>query len=160
MENPSNKNTKWIMKPCASARGQGIRLVSKLEQVSKKKPCVVQKYLSNPYLINGLKFDLRIYVYIPSFDPLKIYIFKDGLTRFASRKYSNSNKTISDRYMHLTNFSVNKNNSEYKSNDDENSCVGHKWSLKALWTYLQKQGVNTDKVWNNIKELVIKTIIV
>ena len=47
----------------------------------------MQKYLSNPYLINGLKFDLRIYVYVSSYDPLRVYIFNDGLTRFASRKY-------------------------------------------------------------------------
>lgn len=61
--------------------------------------------------------------------------------------------------MHLTNFSINKTNKEYKSNDDENACIGHKWSLKALWAYLQKKGINTDKIWENITDLVIKTII-
>ena len=70
----------------ASARGQGIRVVNKLEQIPKKRACVVQKYLSNPYLIDGLKFDLRIYVYVTSYDPLRVYVFNDGLTRFASRK--------------------------------------------------------------------------
>ena len=29
--------------------------------------------------------------------------------------------------MHLTNYSVNKKNSEYQSNDDDQSCQGHKW---------------------------------
>ena len=29
--------------------------------------------------------------------------------------------------MHLTNYSINKSNKEYKSNDDENACFGHKW---------------------------------
>ncbi|CAF0928414.1 unnamed protein product [Brachionus calyciflorus] len=153
------KNCKWIIKPPASARGQGIRVVNKIEQIPKKRACVVQKYLSNPYLIDGLKFDLRIYVYVTSYDPLRIYIFNDGLTRFASRKYSNSSKTIGDKFMHLTNFSINKTNKEYKSNDDENACVGHKWSLKALWAYLQKKGINTDKIWEQIKDLAIKTII-
>jgi tubulin polyglutamylase TTLL4 len=76
---------KNIFKP-ASARGQGIRVVNKIEQIPKKRACVVQKYLSNPYLIDGLKFDLRIYVYVSSFDPLRIYLFNDGLARFASRK--------------------------------------------------------------------------
>lgn len=57
--------------------------------------------------------------------------------------------------MHLTNYSINKTNKEYKSNDDENACVG----LKALWIYLQKKGINTDKIWDNIKDLVVKTII-
>jgi tubulin polyglutamylase TTLL4 len=44
------------------------------------------RYLSKPYLINGKKFDLRIYVFISSFDPLRIYLFEDGLTRFATCK--------------------------------------------------------------------------
>jgi hypothetical protein len=29
--------------------------------------------------------------------------------------------------MHLTNYSINKTNKEYKSNNDENACYGHKW---------------------------------
>ncbi len=44
------------------------------------------RYLHKPYLISGNKFDLRIYVYVTSYDPLRIYIFSDGLVRFASCK--------------------------------------------------------------------------
>lgn len=45
------------------------------------------RYLHKPYLISGNKFDLRIYVYVTSYDPLRIYIFSDGLVRFASCKW-------------------------------------------------------------------------
>lgn len=49
--------------------------------------CVcVCRYLHKPYLISGNKFDLRIYVYVTSYDPLRIYIYSDGLVRFASCK--------------------------------------------------------------------------
>lgn len=44
------------------------------------------RYLHKPYLISGSKFDLRIYVYVTSYDPLRIYLFSDGLVRFASCK--------------------------------------------------------------------------
>lgn len=47
---------------------------------------VFDRYLHKPYLISGNKFDLRIYVYVTSYDPLRIYIFTDGLVRFASCK--------------------------------------------------------------------------
>lgn len=47
---------------------------------------MVCRYLHKPYLISGNKFDLRIYVYVTSYDPLRIYIFSDGLVRFASCK--------------------------------------------------------------------------
>ncbi len=117
---------KSLVQP-ASARGQGIRLLNRIDQIPKKRACVIQKYLSNPHLIDDLKYDLRIYVYVASYDPLRIYLFNDGLTRFASRKYSNSVKTIGDKFMHLTNYSINKSNKDYKANDDENACYGHKW---------------------------------
>lgn len=151
---------KWIIKPPASARGNGIQVIHKWSQLPRKRPLLVQKYLHKPYLISGNKFDLRIYVYVTSYNPLRVYIFNDGLVRFASCKYSPSMKTLSNKYMHLTNYSVNKTNSEYQSNSDEKACQGHKWALKALWHYLGSQGVDTTLIWEKIKDMVIKTIIV
>lgn len=150
---------KWIIKPPASARGIGIQVIHKWSQMPRKRPLLVQKYLHKPYLISGNKFDLRIYVYVTSYDPLRIYIFPDGLVRFASCKYSSSMKTLSNKFMHLTNYSVNKKNSEYQANSDDKACQGHKWALKALWQHLEGKGVNTSLIWEKIKDIVIKTVI-
>ncbi|XP_040296398.1 tubulin polyglutamylase TTLL4 isoform X2 [Bufo bufo] len=150
---------KWIVKPPASARGMGIQVIHKWSQLPKKRPLLVQRYLHKPYLISGSKFDLRIYVYVTSYDPLRVYLFTDGLVRFASCKYSSSMKSLSNKFMHLTNYSVNKKNVEYKANADESACQGHKWALKALWSYLNQKGFSSDKIWEKIKEMVIKTII-
>ncbi|KAM9850500.1 tubulin monoglutamylase TTLL4 [Aulostomus maculatus] len=150
---------KWIIKPPASARGIGIQVIHKWSQMPHKRPLLVQKYLHKPYLISGNKFDLRIYVYVTCYDPLRIYIFSDGLVRFASCKYSSSMKTLSNKFMHLTNYSVNKKNSEYQANSDDKACQGHKWALKALWHYLGSKGINTTLIWEKIKDIVIKTII-
>ncbi|KAM7406948.1 hypothetical protein PAMA_002923 [Pampus argenteus] len=155
----SGSRQKWIIKPPASARGIGIQVIHKWSQMPRKRPLLVQKYLHKPYLITGNKFDLRIYVYVTSYDPLRIYIFSDGLVRFASCKYSSSMKTLSNKFMHLTNYSVNKKNSEYQTNSDDKACQGHKWALKALWQYLGSKGVNTTLIWEKIKDIVIKTII-
>ncbi|XP_077436667.1 tubulin monoglutamylase TTLL4 isoform X1 [Vanacampus margaritifer] len=150
---------KWIIKPPASARGVGIQVIHKWSQMPRRKSLLVQKYLHKPYLITGNKFDLRIYVYVTSYDPLRIYIFSDGLVRFASCKYSPSMKTLSNKFMHLTNYSVNKKNSEYQANSDDKACQGHKWAVKALWHFLGSRGVNTTLIWEKIKDIVIKTII-
>lgn len=42
-------------------------------------------------------------------------------------RYSSSMKTLSNKFMHLTNYSVNKKNSEYQTNSDDKACQGHKW---------------------------------
>ncbi|XP_051259544.1 tubulin polyglutamylase TTLL4 isoform X2 [Dicentrarchus labrax] len=155
----SGSRQKWIIKPPASARGIGIQVIHRWSQLPRKRPLLVQKYLHKPYLIGGNKFDLRIYVYVTSYDPLRIYIFSDGLVRFASCKYSSSMKTLGNKFMHLTNYSVNKKNSEYQDNSDDKACQGHKWALKALWQYLGSRGVNTTLIWEKIKDIVIKTVI-
>lgn len=41
-------------------------------------------YISNPHLIHNYKYDLRVYVLITSIDPLRVYMYKDGLVRFAT----------------------------------------------------------------------------
>ncbi|GLV34593.1 Tubulin tyrosine ligase-like 4A [Carabus blaptoides fortunei] len=152
-------NEKWIIKPPASARGTGIKVIHRWAHLPKKKSLVVQQYIANPYLINGSKFDLRLYVLVTSFNPLRIYLYPDGLARFASTAYSDDLNTLSDRYMHLTNYSINKLSSQYTANEDANACKGHKWTLSKLWEFLEKDGVNTKALWRSLQQLVIKTIL-
>ena len=39
-------------------------------------------------MIDGFKFDMRIYALVTAIDPLRIFVFKDGLGRFATNKYT------------------------------------------------------------------------
>ncbi len=70
----------------AAARGIGVKVVSKPLDIPKRKRVIAQLYISDPFLIHGNKFDLRLYVYVSSVDPLQLYIHKQGLVRFASQK--------------------------------------------------------------------------
>ncbi|XP_012159709.1 tubulin polyglutamylase TTLL4 isoform X3 [Ceratitis capitata] len=155
----ASRLTKWIVKPPASARGTGIRIVNKWSQFPKDRPLVVQKYIERPLLINDSKFDMRIYVVLTSINPLRIYMYKDGLARFASVKYSSELTTLDDRCMHLTNYSINKFSQNYSKNEDFNACQGHKWTLQSLWSCLETRGVNTKRLWATLRNLVIKAIV-
>ena len=83
-------------------------MVKGTKNIPGKKAAIVQKYISDPYLINGHKFDLRLYVLITNLDPLTVYLYKDGLVRFASKLYSNSTDKLQDKKVHLTNWEINK----------------------------------------------------
>lgn len=69
------------------SQGKGIYLTKSIEGINKINPCIVQTYIPNPLLIDNLKFDLRIYVLLIGIDPLRIYIYKDGIARFSTEEY-------------------------------------------------------------------------
>lgn len=133
----------WIMKPAGKARGIGIFLINKLQQVKRwsvKVPpgdpnypglYVISKYIDNPYLIGGKKFDLRMYVLVTSYKPLKCYIHKEGFARFCTVKYIEASKDMDNMFVHLTNVSIQKHGDEY------NTSHGGKWNIKNLRLLLE-----------------------
>uniref|UniRef100_A0A0P6GEY3 Tubulin polyglutamylase TTLL4 n=1 Tax=Daphnia magna TaxID=35525 RepID=A0A0P6GEY3_9CRUS len=149
----------WIIKPPASARGTGIQVIHEWNQLPRKKPLVVQSYVKNPYLINGTKFDIRLYVFVTSVNPLRIYLYENGLVRFASLTYSTEMNSLDDLYVHLTNYSVNKHCEGYVANEDANVCQGHKWTLASLWTYFLGLGVDVEAIKSSLSDIVIKTLL-
>ena len=55
---------------------------------------IVQRYISNPLLLNGYKFDLRIYIVVTGINEGKIQAFlaDEGLARFCTEKYHKPTK--------------------------------------------------------------------
>ncbi|XP_041131873.1 tubulin polyglutamylase TTLL5 isoform X3 [Polyodon spathula] len=150
----------WIIKPVASSRGRGIYLVSNPNQIPLDENILVSRYISNPLLIDDFKFDVRLYVLVTSYDPLTIYLYEEGLTRFATVKYDRATKNIKNQFMHLTNYSVNKKSSDYVSCDDpEVEDYGNKWSMSAMLRYLKQEGKDTTSLMAKVEDLVIKTVI-
>ena len=123
-----NPSQFWIIKPTQSSQGKGIYITNDYIEVRDNmasqsggtdQPAVsliASHYISNPLLIDDLKFDLRIYVAVTSVDPLRIYVYEEGLTRFATTKYTRPQSKGNDlnnregKFCHLTNYSLNKYN--------------------------------------------------
>ncbi|CAM4651576.1 unnamed protein product [Leuciscus chuanchicus] len=150
----------WIIKPVASSRGRGIYLVSNPSQIPLEENILVSRYISNPLLIDDFKFDVRLYVLVTSYDPLLIYLYEEGLARFATVKYDHATANIKNQFMHLTNYSVNKKSSDYVSCDDpEVEDYGNKWSMSAMLRYLRQEGKDTTLLMGQIEDLIIKAVL-
>ena len=68
--------------------------------------------------MDNYKFDLRVYVLLAGIDPLRIYVYKEGLGRLATNEYSGvNNNNLDDMYMHLTNYAINKDNPNFIFNE-------------------------------------------
>ena len=131
------KKNIWIVKPANLSRGRGIHIVDDINDVNVEDLSVISRYITNPLLINGHKFDLRIYVLVSSYDTLRVYVFKEGLARFASEIYS-SKISKDNKFMHLTNYSINKKNDNFVYNENhEQDDFGFKWSLSAFCKHLE-----------------------
>mgnify|MGYP000973964466 CR=1 FL=1 len=145
---PKGKCRTYIVKPEALSQGKGIFLTRRIEDIPSGEHLVVQRYLTKPYLLDGLKFDFRIYVLIASVDPLRLYLYNEGLARFATENYiAPTSENMGEVCMHLTNYAINKDNPKFVFNrSDKDMTVGHKKSVTAVFELLATKGVDVPKL--------------
>ena len=134
----------WIIKPDGGAKGKGIFLTRDLAEIQgaiarSDSQFVAQRYIARPMLIDNKKFDLRLYVLVTSCDPLRVYLFRDGLCRLCTVDFVQpaeggsadggdiAGKTagkkgkaahLKDRCAHLTNYSVNKRSDAFVRDEE------------------------------------------
>eukprot|EP00826_Nyctotherus_ovalis_P036329 TRINITY_DN3211_c0_g1_i13.p1 TRINITY_DN3211_c0_g1~~TRINITY_DN3211_c0_g1_i13.p1 ORF type:complete len:565 (+),score=152.27 TRINITY_DN3211_c0_g1_i13:118-1812(+) len=154
-----SKGRTYIVKPEAMSQGKGIYLIKSHEELDIGEHCVVQRYVSNPYLIDGLKFDLRLYVLIYGCDPLRLYLYNEGLARLATEEYEQPSRyNMKNVYVHLTNYAINKRSENFVFNTDEDEAdTGHKRSLSFVWSYIDSHGGDSKELQQKIKSLIVKT---
>ncbi|XP_050309919.1 probable tubulin polyglutamylase TTLL2 [Anthonomus grandis grandis] len=146
----------WICKPVAQSQGRGIFLFKKLSELNYDSNTVVQRYIERPFLIGGYKFDLRLYVCVPSYHPLTIYMYREGLARFGTDKFSLND--LKNPFRHLTNCSINKLGPGYPEMK-ERVGSGCKWTLRQLRRYFQQASTSDWIIWQRITTIVILTIL-
>ena len=151
----------FIVKPLNSSRGRGIHICNDIDEIEPDAKVLVQEYIHRPLLLQERKFDLRIYVLVTSFEPLRAYTYDQGLCRFATQPYAPpSADDVGSRSAHLTNYSINKHDKTYIANEDaEEDGVGHKWSLAACYRALSEKGIDVAALRKRVDALLAKTLI-
>lgn len=141
----------WIYKPWNNGRAIGVEVINSMDQLPNAK-VVVQKYISKPYQINNFKFDIRLYVYVSSLEPLRIYVHDISYARFTTEKYSTESNKLRNKFVHITNLSVNKYNPKYQTSR-------HRWDMADVWRHMAENGIDTEHVEQQIHDLIIKQFI-
>ena len=153
-----------IVKPDCSSQGKGIFITHDIDSIPKDEVLVVQQYMQHPHLIEGLKYDMRLYVLVLSCEPLKIFLYNDGLVRYCTQKYKpidpNADKSqLNNMFMHLTNYAINKESESFTAPKNTQDDKGHKRTLKKVMERLKEMGLDTDRIMGEIKDVIIKTMI-
>ncbi|KAG8524134.1 putative tubulin polyglutamylase TTLL9 [Galemys pyrenaicus] len=181
-----NPGITWIMKPVARSQGKGIFLFRKLKDIMDWRKdmrssddqrddipvenYVAQRYIENPYLIGGRKFDLRVYVLVMSYIPLRAWLYRDGFARFSNTRFTLS--SIDDQYVHLTNVAVQKTSPDYHPKKVREPVLpsmgaafwdhirGCKWMLQRFRQYLaSKHGPKAvETLFSDMDNIFVKSL--
>lgn len=125
------------------------------EAEEKQDTYIIQKYIENPLLVGGKKFDLRIYALVTSHFPLVVYIHRNGFCRFSNSQFSIAPKDISNLYIHATNVAVQKTAPNY---DNDKGC---KWLLRNLKRYISSQygADRANQLMTDIEALIVRSLL-
>ncbi len=151
-----NKHKLWIVKPQGLSRGRGIKIINSVDDIPK---CGIASEYIIPHLIFGKKYDFRIPCLITSVEPLKIYLYVDGMVRFATHTFIDNEEFYEDSFMHLTNKCINVKSKAWKSNDNPDVLQPSISSLHSYKNFALKNGIHYEEIINNVKDYVVKAVL-
>ena len=99
---------------------------------------ICQRYIQDPMLLDGLKFDCRLYVVVRSLDPLQFYLAKEGMCRFCTEQFSPVTGPKYEPLAHISSFHLNKGNSKYQNSGQTSTNEDSVSSKRSLTTVLRQ----------------------
>nr|XP_016931409.2 probable tubulin polyglutamylase ttll-15 [Drosophila suzukii] len=115
----------------------------------------VQEFVQRPFLVDGHKFDIGVYVVITSVNPLRVYIYTgDVLFRYCPVKYHPFDAENVDKYIvgddYLPTWEVPSLRKYY------NRFGG---SMRTVFeAYVRDQGMDPAKIWPQVEHIIRTTI--
>ena len=145
----------WIVKPSGLSRGRGISCIDQLNDIlsniKSHNQTVIQKYIENPMVIKGRKFDMRQWVLVTNFNPLTVYMFDTPYIRFGAEEFHLDD--FKNIFSQLTGNSIAKHSEKFENSEIE----GDMWEIAQFREYLQKR--EGKDVWPEIQQKIKKIVI-
>lgn len=66
---------------------------------------------------------------------------------------------MNNLFVHLTNYSLNKDTNDFRSPTSIDDDSAHKRSISSVFGALKAMGHDIEKIWSGIKDLIIKTML-
>eukprot|EP01064_Diplonema_japonicum_P024360 TRINITY_DN3490_c1_g1_i2.p1 TRINITY_DN3490_c1_g1~~TRINITY_DN3490_c1_g1_i2.p1 ORF type:complete len:341 (+),score=55.12 TRINITY_DN3490_c1_g1_i2:88-1110(+) len=150
-------NTAWVVKEDRGLGGQGIQITFdvKEEDFTDGKR-LVQRYIEPPLLIQGKRFDVRVYVVVLSFSPLRVWMGKEGIVHLCADRYTSpsADGEVGPMSMHVTNHFINSKAKGYTSGSKDGS-TGNNRSFENLNKHFPG---DTEDLWRAIRVIVLKSL--
>ena len=145
----------WIVKPGGLSRGRGVHCIDQLNDIlSNVKPCnqtIIQKYIENPLVINGRKFDIRQWVLVTDLNPLTVWLFETPYVRFGAENYHIDD--FKNVFSQLTGNSIAKHSDKFNTGEIE----GDMWENAQFREFLKK--TYGGDPWIQIQKKIEKIVI-
>ena len=124
---------------------------------------VVQRYIERPLIVHRRKFDLRQWVVVSSWNPLKVWFYDKCYVRFAAEDYDGETGDIGNIFAHLTNNCIARHSLDFAAKDVTGE--GNMWHSEQLASWLEtcpagarlkqrREGV--DSVWSDFVQPAMK----
>lgn len=143
----------WIVKLSTGKRAMGITLVTSAKDIPRgRDQYIAQRYISNPLLLNGRKFHIRLYLVITNLQPLRALVHREGLVLLAASNYTNDPSSHADLSIHLTNAAVADRTGRRR--------VANSMLLSDLWRHLEAvHHLDTNTTWKAITKVMAKLVL-
>lgn len=138
---------KYIVKTDEGSLGMGITIVTpEMTWIPGTTLAIAQEYVESK-LIRNTKFDMRVYALVAQIQPLKIYVYREGVARFCSQTADANNM-----FSQLTNTAVNRHN----PSADMSSITQR---ISTVFGELEKEGANISELWKRIDRTIVLSVI-
>ena len=148
-ENMNINNTNIDLNKKRFEEEKRVNEIKEKEKLYNCNRIIIQKYIENPLLYKGRKFDMRIWVLLTH--TMKVYVFKEGHLKTCSIEYNLNSK---DAFAHITNYSFQKYNTNFQKYEKGNEVPFFEFQCFLNEKYPKKNYNIKQNLIPEIKEII------